>query len=275
MAIFHTRNTRVTTMIELILYPGLAGILLALIGGPLGSFVIWQRMAYFGESIAHSALLGIAIAIFLNINMTTTMLVVCCAMAALLSQVQKKYQLSLNTLLAIMAHTSLATGLVIISLIPGFRLDINSFLFGDLLAIGKQEFYLIAFVSLVSFIFIASQWQKLISLTTNEELAFVEGVNTKRLQLLLLLCMAVVVAIGIKAVGVLLIVSLLVIPAATSRKWVRSPEVMAILASAFGITAILAGLAMSYYVDTPAGPSIVAIAGFMYFFSQLFLLLKK
>jgi len=262
-------------MIEIILYPCLAGILLALIGGPLGSFVIWQRMAYFGESIAHSALLGIAIAIFLNINMTATMLFVCCAMAAVLSQVQKKFQLSLNTLLAIMAHTSLATGLVIISLIPGFRLDINSFLFGDLLAIGKHEFILIALVSIVSFVFISSQWQKLISLATNEELAFVEGINTSRLQLLLLLCMAVVVAIGIKAVGVLLIISLLVIPAATSRKWVRSPEAMAMLASALGVVAVLAGLAMSYYGDTPAGPSIVAIAGFMYFFSQLFLVLKK
>jgi zinc transport system permease protein len=262
-------------MIELILYPALAGVLLALIGGPLGSFVIWQRMAYFGESIAHSALLGIAIAIFLNINMTATMLIVCCAMAAALNRVQKKFQLSLNTLLAIMAHTSLATGLVIISLVPGFRLDINSFLFGDLLAIGKNEFTLIAIVSLTAFIFISSQWHKLISLAANEELAFVEGINTGRLQLLLLLCMAVVVAIGIKAVGVLLIVSLLVIPAATSRKWASSPEAMAILASALGATAVIAGLALSYYADTPTGPSVVAIAGFMYFFSQLLLLLKK
>ena len=203
------------------------------------------------------------------------MLIVCCSMAAVLSQVQKRFQLSLNTLLAIMAHTSLATGLVIISLIPGFRLDINSFLFGDLLAIGKQDFILIGLVSVASFMFISNQWQKLISLAANEELAFVEGVNTNRLQLLLLLCMAIVVAIGIKAVGVLLIVSLLVIPAATSRKWVRSPEAMAALASTFGVAAVLAGLTMSYYADTPAGPSIVAIAGFMYFFSQLFLLLKK
>jgi zinc transport system permease protein len=262
-------------MIELVLYPCLAGILLALIGGPLGSFVIWQRMAYFGESIAHSALLGVAIAIFLNINMTVTMLIICCSMAVLLSQVQKNFQLSLNTLLAIMAHTSLATGLVIVSLIPGFRLDINSFLFGDLLAIGQHEFLLITLVSVIGFGFILSQWQKLISLAANEELAFVEGVNTSRLQLLLLLCMAVVIAIGIKAVGVLLIVSLLVIPAATSRRWANSPEMMAFLASILGVVAILAGLAMSYYVDTPAGPCIVAIAGFMYFVSQLFLLLKK
>jgi len=262
-------------MIDLIFYPALAGVVLALIGGPLGSFVIWQRMAYFGESIAHSALLGVAIAIFLNINMTATMIVICCAMAILLSQVQKYFQLSLNTLLAILAHTSLASGLVIISLVPNFRLDINSFLFGDLLAIGKQEFVLILLVSAISFIFLFSQWQKLISIAANEELAFVEGVHTNRLQLLLLLCMAVVVAIGIKAVGVLLVVSLLVIPAATSRKWVHSPETMALLASALAVIAVLAGLAMSYYVDTPAGPSIVMIAGFMYFASQMILLIKK
>ena len=262
-------------MIEIILLPGIAGILLALVGGPLGSFVIWQRMAYFGESIAHSALLGIALAIFLNFNMTATMLAVCCTMAAVLSQVQKRFQLSLNTLLAIMAHTSLATGLVIISLLPGFRLDINSFLFGDLLAIGKNEFVLIAVVVAVAFAFIATQWQKLVAVAANEELAFVEGVNTDRLQLLLLLCMALVVAIGIRAVGVLLIVSLLVIPAATSRRWANSPESMAMLASAIGLIAVIAGLSLSYWVDTPAGPSIVAFAGFMYFASQLALLLKK
>jgi len=262
-------------MIELIFFPCLAGMLLALIGGPLGSFIVWQRMAYFGESIAHSALLGVAIAIFLNVNVTATMLMVCCAMAVSLSQLQKHFQLSLNTLLAITAHTSLASGLVIISLVPGFRLDINSFLFGDLLAISKQGFILVALVSAIGFIFILSQWQKLISLAINEELAFVEGVHTDRLQLLLLLCMAIVVAIGIKAVGVLLIVSLLVIPAATSRKWAKSPEAMAIIASILGVAAVLAGLAMSYYVDTPAGPSIVMIAGFMYFASQLILLLKK
>ncbi len=262
-------------MMTLILFPCLAGILLALIGGPLGSFVIWQRMAYFGESIAHSALLGIAIAIFLNINITATVVIVCCAMAMSLSQLQKRFQLSLNTLLAIMAHTSLASGLVIISLIPGFRLDINGFLFGDLLAVGKNELLLVALVSAVSFVFLISQWQKLISMAANEELAFVEGVNTHRLQLLLLLCMAIVVAIGIKAVGVLLIVSLLVMPAATSRKWVRSPEAMAILASILGMIAVIAGLTMSYYLDTPAGPSIVMAAGFMYFASQSILILRK
>lgn len=262
-------------MIEIILLPGITGILLALVGGPLGSFVVWQRMAYFGESIAHSALLGIALAILFNFDMTTTMLAVCCTMAAVLSQVQKYFRLSLNTLLAIMAHTSLATGLVIISLIPGFRLDINSFLFGDLLAIGKNELILIATVVAVAFAFITTQWQKLIAVAANEELAYVEGVNTARLQLLLLLCMALVVAIGIKAVGVLLIVSLLVIPAATSRRWANSPEAMAVLASVIGLVAVVAGLLLSYYADTPAGPSIVAIAGFMYFASQLVLLFKK
>jgi len=262
-------------MIDLIFYPALAGILLALIGGPLGSFVIWQRMAYFGESIAHSALLGVALAIFLNINVTFMMLCVCCTMALFLSQIQKHFQLSLNTLLAIMAHTSLATGLIIIGLIPGFRLDINSFLFGDLLAINKNQFILIAFVSFITLLFLIFQWRKLIALVANEELAFVEGIHTNRLQLLLLLCMAIVVAIGIKAVGVLLIVSLLVIPAATSRKWVRSPEAMAILASFLGMAAIGGGLLLSYKVDTPAGPGIVAVAGFMYFASQLLLFIQK
>ncbi len=262
-------------MFELILFPCLAGLTLALVGGPLGAFVIWQRMAYFGESIAHSALLGVALAILLNIPMNLSIVLICCAMAVLLSVVQKQLQLSLNTLLAILAHTSLATGLVIISLLPDFRLDINSFLFGDLLAVGQQDFLLVLLVATGVLIFLVSQWQALIALVANEELAFVEGRNTRLLQILLMLSMALLVAIGIKIVGVLLVVSLLVIPAATSRKWTRSPEAMALSASVLGVVAVMAGLALSWKVDTPAGPSIVALAGAIYFFSQLLLLTKR
>jgi len=262
-------------MMDLLLYPVLAGLLIALIGGPLGSFVIWQRMAYIGESIAHSALLGVALGIWFDINITVMVMIVCCCLALLLTHIQKFLRLSLNTVLAIMAHTSLAAGLVIISLVPNFRLDINSFLFGDLLAIAKHDLVIMACMIALLLAFLLMYWRKLVSLAANEELASVEGIDTKALQLSLNLALALLVAVGIKMVGVLLIVSLLIIPAATSRKWVTSPEGMAMLASVIGLCSVLAGLSVSYAADTPAGPTIVALSGGVYFLSQLLLQIKS
>jgi zinc transport system permease protein len=261
-------------MMEFLLYPVLAGLLVALLGGPLGSFVIWQRMAYVGESIAHSALLGVALGIWFDLNITAMVILVCCCLALLLNHIQKFLRLSLNTVLAIMAHTSLAAGLVIISLVPNFRLDINSFLFGDLLSIDQQDLIIMACMVSALMVFLLMFWRKLVSLAANEELASVEGINTQALQLSLNLALALLVAVGIKMVGVLLIVSLLIIPAATCRKWVTSPEGMAILASVVGASCVLAGLAISYAADTPAGPTIVALSGGVYFLSQLLLKIK-
>lgn len=262
-------------MMDLLLYPVLAGLLVALVGGPLGSFVIWQRMAYMGESIAHSALLGVALGIWFDINITVMIMMVCCCLALLLNYIQKFLRLSLNTVLAIMAHTSLAAGLVIISLVPNFRLDINNFLFGDLLAVGLRDLIIMACMVTLLLAFLIVYWRKLVSLAANDELASVEGINTQALQLLLNLALALLVAVGIKMAGVLLIVSLLIIPAATSRKWVTSPEGMAILASVVGSCCVLAGLAISYAADTPAGPTIVALSGSLYFVSQLLLQIKQ
>lgn len=262
-------------MIDVVLYPLLAGIVLALAGGPLGSFVIWQRMAYFGESMAHSALLGVAFAVVFHLDIHIMILVVCCTMALLLYVLHKKPGLSINTVLAIMAHTFLATGLVLISLVPDFRLDLDSFLFGDLLAVGKQDFLLMGAIVLAIVIFLLYRWNDLVALVTSEELARVEGVNTARLQLCLMLALAVLVATGIRAAGVLLVISLLVIPAATSRSWVKSPEMMACVASLLGGLAVAGGVLLSATIDTPAGPGIVAVAGFGYFLSQAILLLKR
>lgn len=256
---------------ELLLYPLLAGVLIALVGGPLGSFIVWQRMAYVGEGIAHSALLGVALGVWLDYPVMLMVMAVCCGLAILLNRLQKFLGLSINTILAIMAHTSLATGLVIISLLPQLRLDINSLLFGDLLMTSKDTLLLMAGVVSAIFIFLLRYWQALVALCANEELAAVEGYPTQHLQLALNLALAFLVAVGIKAVGVLLIVSLLIIPAATSRKWVDSPEQMAVAASLIGILAVIGGLAFSYQVNTPAGPTIVALAGFGYFFSQVLL----
>lgn len=262
-------------MIDVIFYPLLTGLVLAMVGGPLGAFVIWQRMAYFGESMAHSALLGVALAVIFHLDIYTMIFIVCCSMALLLYVLHKKPGLSMNTVLAIMAHTFLATGLVLISLVPDFRLDIDSFLFGDLLAVGEREFALIAAaVSIVSG-FLLWHWKSLIALVANEELACVEGIQTSRLQLCLMLALAILVAVGIKAAGVLLVISLLIIPAATSRNWVQSPEGMALLASLFGGMAVVGGIWLSALADTPAGPGIVAMAGFGYFLSHIILLLKQ
>ena len=254
-----------SSLYSIVLYPLLAGMTLALAGGPLGSFIVWQRLVNFGESMAHAAVLGVAIGIIFNTHSSISIFVTCCVMGFFLLRLQKMSPLAMNTLLAILAHTALAAGLVMVSLIPNYRIDLNALLFGDLLAVGQKEFLIIAGVVSLLFVFIVTQWKALVALIADEELAFVEGINTDRLKMLMIISLATIVAIGIKVVGILLITSLLIIPAATTRQLSRSPEQMAILASVVGLLAVLFGMMMSVYIDTPTGPSIVLVAGVLYF----------
>ena len=247
----------------------LAGLALALVAGPLGSFVVWRRMAYFGDTLSHSALLGVALGFLVGISPTLSVTLSCVVLAVLLVLLQQKQALASDTLLGILAHSALSLGLVTLSLMPQVRVDLQGYLFGDLLAINRSDLGWIIGGCSVALGLLTVLWRPLLAITVHEELARVEGLPVTRLRLALMVLIATVIAVAMKIVGVLLITSLLIMPAAAARRHVRSPEQMAIGASFLGMLAVCLGLALSWFQDTPAGPSVVVSAAVFFLGSTL------
>ncbi|HRX72104.1 MAG: zinc ABC transporter permease subunit ZnuB [Candidatus Competibacteraceae bacterium] len=242
----------------------LGGLGVALAAGPLGAFIVWRRMAYFGDTLAHSGLLGVMLGIILNINPQLGVVATCLTVALALVLLQRQRWLAADTLLGILAHTSLSLGLVTLAFLETVRVDLVGYLFGDILAISPIDLYWIWGGALVALIALAWLWRPLLAATVHEELAQVEGVPVFAVRLAFMLLIAIVIAVAMKVVGILLITSLLIIPAAAARRFARSPESMALLASGLGCAAVGAGLWASLRWDTPAGPSVVIAAAALF-----------
>jgi zinc transport system permease protein len=238
----------------------LGGIGVALLAGPLGCFVVWRRMAYLGDSLAHGALLGVALGLALGIDLTLGIVAVCVALVAMLLLLQRQRRLAGDTLLVILAHGALSLGLVAVSFVHGARLDLMAYLFGDILAVNRIDLIWIYGGGLLILIVIAFLWRPLLAITVHEELARAEGARVTLVSIIFMLLIALSVALAMKIVGVLLIASLLVIPAAAARRLAQTPEQMAALASLAGCLAVVGGLFGSLEWDTPSGPSIVVAA---------------
>lgn len=257
-------------MPEFLLYGLLAGLMIASISGPLGSFVVWQRLAYFGDTLAHSALLGVAISLWLAVDDQLTIIACCLGLALLLVYLQRKPQLATDSLLGILSHGSLALGLVAVALLNDVRMDLNAYLFGDLLAVNQQDLWVIAAVAVSLTLTLIKFWNALLNITVHPELAEVEGFKVERLRILLMMMIALLVAVSMKVIGVLLITALLIIPAAAARRFARSPEQMALTATVLGCISVGGGLGLSLTIDTPAGPSIVVTALGLFTLSLVF-----
>jgi zinc transport system permease protein len=253
-----------TTMPDFLFLALLAGLAVALVSGPLGSFAVWRRMAYFGDTLAHSALLGITLGLLLDINLNLAVAMGCLLLALLLVALQHKRFLATDTLLGILSHSTLALGLICVSLFSDSRIDLMAYLFGDILAVTSAEVIGIWIVSLLVVGLLAWLWRPLLAITVHEDLARIEGVPVTAVRTSLMLLMALVIAIAMKVVGVLLITALLIIPAAASRRLTHTPEQMAVVASVLGGVAVMMGLAASYFWDTPAGPAIVLSATLLF-----------
>ncbi|UYN99499.1 MAG: metal ABC transporter permease [Devosia sp.] len=238
----------------------IAGLGLAAVTGPLGCFVVWRRMAYFGDTMAHSALLGVALSILLSVNMVLGVFAVAALVAGALLLLQRQNTLSTDALLGILSHSSLAVGLVIVGFLTQVRFDLMGFLFGDILAVSVEDIAIIYGGGLGILAILAFNWRPLLAATVSTELAEAEGLRPEASRIILMLLMASVIAIAMKLVGVLLITSLLIIPAATARRLSATPETMAIVAGVLGGLSVVGGLFGSRTWDTASGPSIVVMA---------------
>ncbi|CTQ33444.1 High-affinity zinc uptake system membrane protein ZnuB [Jannaschia rubra] len=241
----------------------LAGLGVALAAGPLGCFVVWRRMAYFGDATAHATILGVALALALEVPILAGALVVALAMALAIWWLSGRGEAT-DTLLGVMAHSALAFGLVAVAFLPGVRIDLMAYLFGDILSVGRIDLLVIWGGAALVTALLAWRWQRLLTSTLGADLAHAAGIDPRREQLILTLSLAVVVAVAIKVVGVLLIAALLLIPAAAARRFVRTPETMALAAAGLGGVAALGGVWASWAWDTPTGPTIVCIAALIF-----------
>jgi zinc transport system permease protein len=253
-------------MDDLLLRALLAGLVLALMLGPLGAFVVWRQMAYFGDTIAHSALLGVALSLTTGglVSIPVGIFLTATAVALILTRYARDQRFQADTVLGILAHSALAFGVLFVAMTRHVRVDMNAYLFGDILGVSWGELGLLSALSVVVIGLIALNWRGLLKATIEPSIAAVDGVNVARMQLLLTLLLSAVIAVAIKLTGVLLITALLIIPAAAARYLATSPKQMAVLASVVGMVSAASGLFISLHIDSPTGPTLVASAAILF-----------
>jgi zinc transport system permease protein len=256
-----------TLLGDFLVRASLAGVGVAIAAAPLGAFVVWRRMAYFGDATAHAAIMGVALSLGFGISLFAGALVMALLMATSVSALSGRGY-AVDTILGVLAHSALAVGLVAVSLLPGVRVDLSAYLFGDILAVGRTDLLVIWGGAVLVMGLLWLRWSALLTATLSPELAWAAGIDPRREQYVLTLALAVVVAVAIKVVGVLLIAALLVIPAAAARPFARTPEAMAVIGAGLGAVSALGGMAAAWTFDTPAGPTIVCCAAFLFALSN-------
>ena len=238
----------------------IAGIGIAIIAGPLGCLVIWRRLSYFGDTLSHSALLGVTLAYAFSINITLSVFVISSIVAILLINLQKRTKLAGDSLLGLLAHSTLAIGLVLIGFLSSIRFDLMGLLFGDILAVTTEDIALVWIGGIIILGILYYIWKSIFSATVNYDLAAAEGMRPEISNFIFTLLLAAVIALSIKMIGALLITGLLLIPAAIARNLSNSPKQMIIISVLAGIASVVIGLFTSLELNTSSGPSIIVVS---------------
>ena len=238
----------------------IAGIGIALVTGPLGCFIIWRRLSFFGDTLSHSALLGVTIAFFFELNIAFSVFLISSAIALILLKLQKTTKLPGDALLGLLAHSSLAVGLVVIGFLSTIRFDIMGLLFGDILAVNEIDLLIIWIGGALILLILKFIWKPLFASTVNHELAEAEGMNPDKVNAIFTILLAAIIAISIKIVGLLLITGMLIMPAAMARNVSNNPNQMVKLSIIGGLLSVIIGLFSSLEINTPSGPSIITAA---------------
>ena len=238
----------------------IAGLGVAIVTGPLGCFTIWRRLSFFGDTLAHSALLGVTLALSFEMNISFAVFLISAVVAIFLINLQRVTNLPGDALLGLLAHSTLALGLVTISFLSFIRFDIMGLLFGDILSVNNLDILIIWLGGAIILITLKIIWKPLFASTVNYDLAQAEGMNPDRVNIIFTLLMAVIIAISIKMVGLLLITGMLIMPAAMARNLSDNPIMMVFIATIGGLLSVLLGLFASLEFNSPSGPSIIVAA---------------
>jgi zinc transport system permease protein len=246
----------------------LGAALLGAAAGPIGCFVLWRRMAYLGESVAHMGLLGAAIGLLMGISplIGVSMLAI---VAALLMARAGDNLIPAGTFVGIVGHAGLALGFILLATMETVRTDLLGYLFGDVLALSNNDLMGIGAASTFILLGCVFFWRAWLMQTVNSDIARAEGRTGRLADVAFLILVAALVAFGLRVVGALLIVALLIIPPAAARPLSRTPEAMAIWAAIVGAISAPLGLAAAYWKDIPAGPAIVLAAVVLFIVTTL------
>ena len=245
---------------DFILRALIAGIGIALVAGPIGCFIIWRRLSFFGDTLAHSALLGLILGVSLDINLMLSVFLISLLIGFFLIQLEKLSILPNDALLGLLSHSSLAVGLVILGFFSFINTDITGILFGDLLAVNTIDITVIWIGGTLIILILLKIWKSLLASTISYEIAEAEDMKPLKSKVIFILIVAGVVALSLKIVGLLLITGLLILPAAMARNLAASPIQMIILSTIGGVSSVIFGLIFSIELNSPTGPSIVVAA---------------
>lgn len=246
-----------------------AGVGLAVVAAPLGCFIVWQRMAYFGETIAQASLIGIALGLLLRLNVTASALTAALVVALLLIVLARQKVVPLDALLGLFAHAALAVGVIAASLVRGPSMDLVGYLFGDIFAVTAEDLWWVYLGGAIVLATLGWLWRPLLAIAVHEELALAEGVKSELVKAVFVVVLALVIAVAMKIVGILLAIAFLIMPATAARAFTTTPEGMAAAAALVAVAGVLAGLGLSFNYDVPGGPAIVVVLALLASFSLM------
>ncbi len=246
-----------------------AAVATAVLAGPVGCLMIWRRMAFFSDTLSHSALAGVLLGIALGISQNAGVAVVVCLTALLLGAISDKFVIGTDILLLIIGQTALCAGVVGLSLMPQVRTDLTAYLFGDVLSVTNGDLIFIAATGSLCAILLAANWNKQIFTALMPDVARSENVSVGRQSAVFMTVTALFVALSLKTTGLLLVSALLIIPPAAARFFAKTPERMAVYAAFAGVLCVCAGLTCSILFDTPAAPSMEIACAVLFVFAAL------
>ena len=238
----------------------IAGLLMVSIAAPMGCLMVWQRLAFLSDTLGHAAVLGVGIGIGLQIHPMLGVLAVILLIVLSLSRVNSFNNALSETTLAIISHSGLAAGLILLGTMPSQNISLESILFGDLLATSENDLMMIAITVTVLVFLLLHHWRSFVAVSVSREIAQAEGIEVRKTQFLMYLMIALLVAVMMKVMGVLLIAAALVIPTSSARLVSRSPEQMVLFSAIFGIGSLAGGMTSSFHFDWQTGPAIVLSA---------------
>ena len=237
----------------------IGGLLTGALGGLLGSVAVLRELSFFSDALGHSALLGITVGILIGVNPTLVLIPFAVVFAVLVNQLVERSSLPTDALLNIVYSTSLAAAILFLSLVESYRGGIRQLLFGDILGVSSLDLIVIGILLAAALIYLSLSMRAQVLLTLNQDLAGAVGVQTRWHRLAFIVLLAVVVAVSIKAVGVLLISAFVVIPSCAGRLLCRRFPIYVFVSSILGGTCALLGLLASGLTNLPSGPSVVMV----------------
>ena len=238
----------------------IAGIFMVSIAAPMGCLMVWQRLAFLSDTLGHAAVLGVGIGIGLQLHPMFGVLAVVLLIVLSLSRVNNFNNALSETALAIISHSGLAAGLILLGTLPNRNISLESILFGDLLATSVNDLMMIAITVAVLVFLLLHHWRSFVAVSVSREIAQAEGIEVRKTQFLMYLMIALLVAVMMKVMGVLLIAAALVIPTSSARLVSRSPEQMVLFSAIFGMGSLAGGMTSSFHFDWQTGPAIVLSA---------------